>query len=73
MQVTEHVHALRIPFKIPISPEKVIDRYVYSYIVFGDKITLIDSGVLVCLCHSSLDCRTNCLKEKSGSRSLMNS
>jgi hydroxyacylglutathione hydrolase len=45
MQVTEHIHALKIPFKIPISPEKMIDRYVYSYIVFADKITLIDSGV----------------------------
>lgn len=45
MQVTEYIHALRTPFKIPISPEKVIDRDVYSYIVFGDKITLIDSGV----------------------------
>lgn len=45
MQVTEHIHALRIPFKIPISPEKVIDRDVYSYIVFGDTIALIDSGV----------------------------
>ena len=46
MQVTEHLHALRIPFKIPISPEKVIERDVYSYIVFGDKIALIDSGVM---------------------------
>lgn len=45
MQVTEHIHALRVPFKIPISPEKMIDRDVYSYIVFGDQITLIDSGV----------------------------
>ncbi len=45
MQVTEHIHALRIPFKVPISPEKMIERDVYSYIVFGDNITLIDSGV----------------------------
>lgn len=45
MQVTDHIHALRIPFQIPISPEKVIDRDVYSYIIFREKITLIDSGV----------------------------
>lgn len=45
MQVSEHIHALRIPFKVPISPDKVIDRDVYAYLVFGDKITLIDSGV----------------------------
>jgi hydroxyacylglutathione hydrolase len=46
MQITEHIHALLIPFKIPVSPEKAIDRHVYSYIVFGDKITLIDCGVM---------------------------
>jgi glyoxylase-like metal-dependent hydrolase (beta-lactamase superfamily II) len=45
IQITEHIHALMVPFKMPISPEKVIDRDVYSYIVFGDKITLIDNGV----------------------------
>ncbi len=45
MQVTKHIHALEIPFKIPVSPEKLIDRFVYAYLVFGDKITLIDSGV----------------------------
>lgn len=45
MQVSEHIHALRIPFEIPVGPGKVITRDVYSYIVFGDKITLIDSGV----------------------------
>lgn len=46
MQVTEHIHALKIPFKIPINPEKVIDRDVYSYIVFGNKITLVDTAVM---------------------------
>jgi hydroxyacylglutathione hydrolase len=45
MQVTKHIHALQIPFKIPVSPEKLIDRFVYAYLVFGDRITLIDSGV----------------------------
>jgi hydroxyacylglutathione hydrolase len=45
MQVNERIHALRIPFKIPISPEQMVDRHVYSYIIFGDTITLIDTGV----------------------------
>jgi hydroxyacylglutathione hydrolase len=45
MQITEHIHALEIPFKIPVAPEKFIDRVVYVYLVFGDKITLIDTGV----------------------------
>jgi hypothetical protein len=45
MQVAGHIHAIRIPFKIPISPDKEIDRDVYSYIVFGEKVTLVDCGV----------------------------
>ena len=45
MQVSGNIHALRIPFEIPVGPGKTITRDVYSYIVFGDKITLIDSGV----------------------------
>ena len=45
MQITAHIHGLEIPFKIPVSPEKLNDRVVYAYLIFGDKITLIDSGV----------------------------
>jgi len=45
MQVTEKIHALKIPFQIPVSPETVLDRIVYSYLVFGDTITLVDTGV----------------------------
>lgn len=45
MQVTEHLHALRIPFTIPLGPGKVINRDVYSYLVLGESITLIDCGV----------------------------
>lgn len=45
MQITEHIHAIKIPFKIPIAPERLIDRVVYVFLVFGEKITLIDSGV----------------------------
>lgn len=45
MQVTERIHAIKIPFKVPISAEKAIDRFAFIYLVFGDKIHLIDSGV----------------------------
>jgi len=45
MQVTERIHAIKIPFKVPISPEMSIDRFAFAYLVFGDKIHLIDSGV----------------------------
>lgn len=45
MQVTERIHAIKIPFKVPISLEESIDRFAFVYLVFGDKIHLIDSGV----------------------------
>jgi hydroxyacylglutathione hydrolase len=45
MQVTESIHALEIPFKVPITPEIHIDRSVFVYLIFGRRITLIDSGV----------------------------
>lgn len=45
MQVTRHVHALKIPFQLPIAPGLMIDRFVYAYIIFGNGIYLIDCGV----------------------------
>lgn len=45
MQVTERIHALKIPFKVPVSPGMALDRFAFVYLVFGDKIHLIDSGV----------------------------
>lgn len=45
MQITEYIHALRIPFQIPIAPDKTLERFVYVYLVLGEEICLIDSGV----------------------------
>ncbi len=45
MQVTERIHALKIPFKIPITNDVMIERFVYVYLIFGNNIYLIDSGV----------------------------
>lgn len=45
MQVTEHIHALKIPFKLRVGPDKTVDRFVFGYLIFGDEICLIDSGV----------------------------
>jgi hydroxyacylglutathione hydrolase len=39
MQVTEHVHAVKIPFP-------GTSRFVYVYLIYGEKICLIDSGIL---------------------------
>jgi glyoxylase-like metal-dependent hydrolase (beta-lactamase superfamily II) len=45
MQVTERIHAIKIPFEIPVSPEMTVDRFAFVYLIFGDSIHLIDSGV----------------------------
>ena len=45
MQITEHIHALKIPFKLRVGSDKTVDRFVFAYLIFGDQICLIDSGV----------------------------
>lgn len=45
MQVTPHVHALRIPFEVPIAPGLMVPRFVYAYFVIGQRVVVIDSGV----------------------------
>jgi len=45
MQVSESIHTLKIPFKLRVGPDKTVDRFVFAYLIFGDQICLIDSGV----------------------------
>ena len=45
MKITDHIHAIKIPFSIPVAPGRKMKRFVYSYLVFGSSVTLIDSGV----------------------------
>jgi hydroxyacylglutathione hydrolase len=45
MQITDHIHALKIPFHIPVAPGKTFERFVYVYLILGTEICLIDSGV----------------------------
>jgi len=45
MQISPAIHAIRHSFKIPVAPNISIDRFVYSYIICGETITLIDTGV----------------------------
>lgn len=45
MQITEHVHAIKIPFQLTVSPTMKLDRFVYVYLIYGKEICLIDSGV----------------------------
>jgi len=45
MQVTPHVHMLRLPFTIRVSEDTVLERSVNMFIITGPAITLIDTGV----------------------------
>ena len=45
MQLTDKLHQLRIDFEIPLGPGKTLSRFVNVLIIFGEKITLVDSGV----------------------------
>ncbi len=45
MQITKDVHALRIPFQIPVGPGKKVDRFVYVYLIYTDRVWMIDTGV----------------------------
>jgi hydroxyacylglutathione hydrolase len=44
MQITSHLHALKIPFVVP-TPQGAVPRFVYVYLVYGEEVCLIDSGV----------------------------
>jgi glyoxylase-like metal-dependent hydrolase (beta-lactamase superfamily II) len=48
MQVTPAIHALRHPFQVPVAPGIALDRFVYSYLIAGETITLVDTGVAGC-------------------------
>ncbi|HUI28858.1 MAG TPA: MBL fold metallo-hydrolase [Candidatus Acidoferrales bacterium] len=45
MRLTEKLHLLKIDFEIELSPAKKLPRFVNVLIIFGDRITLIDTGV----------------------------
>jgi hydroxyacylglutathione hydrolase len=45
MKISEHVHALKIPFEVKGPSGQNIPRFVYVYILMGERICLIDSGV----------------------------
>lgn len=46
MQITGHVHALKTPFALPIRPGVSIPRFVYVYLLYGEKeVWLVDTGV----------------------------
>jgi glyoxylase-like metal-dependent hydrolase (beta-lactamase superfamily II) len=45
MQITKQIHAIKVPFSVTNDQGMTIERFVYSYVVKGEKICLIDSGI----------------------------
>ncbi len=45
MQITDHIHALKMPFQITDPSGRRIYRFVYAFLIYGETICLIDSGV----------------------------
>jgi len=45
MQITDHVHVLKIPFQITDPSGQKVPRFVYAFLIYGERIWLIDSGV----------------------------
>jgi len=45
MKITETTHAMKHQFRLSLGEGQYADRFVYSYILFGKKICLIDAGV----------------------------
>jgi len=58
MKVTETIHAVKHPFKLAVGEGLYVDRFVYSYILVGKKICLIDTGV-----SGTSDLLQDCLKQ----------
>ena len=44
-QISEHIHSIKIPFRIPVGPDIFVERFVYVHLIYEDSIYLIDSGV----------------------------
>lgn len=42
---TGNIHPIKIIFGIPVSPDKTMERFVYAYVIDGERLYLIDSGV----------------------------
>jgi len=45
LQITRHIHALKIPFTVKTPSGMVIERSVYVYLIYGKTVCLVDTGV----------------------------
>jgi glyoxylase-like metal-dependent hydrolase (beta-lactamase superfamily II) len=48
MEISPSIHAIRHSFEIPITTSITLNRIVYSYLIYSEIITLIDTGVAGC-------------------------
>jgi glyoxylase-like metal-dependent hydrolase (beta-lactamase superfamily II) len=46
MKITETIHAFKHLFRLALGENQYADRFVYSYILLGERICLIDAGVM---------------------------
>ena len=45
MKITSNIHQVQIDFNIQVAPDKLLPRFVNVLIIFGEKITIVDTGV----------------------------
>jgi hydroxyacylglutathione hydrolase len=45
MKITDTIHAIRHPFRLNLGEGRFADRFVYSYLIVGKTICLVDTGV----------------------------
>ena len=45
MKITDRIHTIRHPFRLKLDEGRFVDRFVYSYLIVGKTICLIDTGV----------------------------
>jgi hydroxyacylglutathione hydrolase len=45
-RMTSKIHPIRIPFQLPVNEKKKVDRIVYSYLVTGKQLCLVDTGTV---------------------------
>jgi glyoxylase-like metal-dependent hydrolase (beta-lactamase superfamily II) len=45
MKITETIHTFKHSFRLALGENQYVDRFVYSYILLGENVCLIDTGV----------------------------
>jgi len=46
MQISEHVHLVKVSFQVPVAPDRQLDRIVNLFLIYGkNSVILVDSGV----------------------------